>query len=75
MATSDSTANIIPDMPPWMLDHVAAMRKDEARTPVNRPTTIPDKIDAMRRPMSLFSAGTFALRLELRELGLPLPIP
>jgi hypothetical protein len=27
IATRDSTANVIPDMPPWMLDHVAPKRK------------------------------------------------
>jgi len=53
MANRDSTANIIPDMPPWMVDHVAAVRKSEAGTAVTIPTTIPDAIEAVSRARSL----------------------
>ena len=56
MATSESTANIIPDMPPWIPDQVAAMRNDQATVPVRRATIIPDTMDATRRPMSFLSA-------------------
>jgi hypothetical protein len=52
MATRDSTANIIPDMPPWMLDHVAAMRKNQAGMAVTNPTAIPETKDALSRPLS-----------------------
>jgi len=57
IATSHSTANIIPDMPPWIPDHVAARRKNQAATPVRTPTTIPDTMEAKARPISLLSAG------------------
>ena len=57
MATGESIASIIPDMPPWILDHVAAMRNDQATVPVIRATMIPDTMDATRRPMSFFSVG------------------
>jgi hypothetical protein len=56
MATSESTANIIPDMPPWIPDQVAAMRNDQATVPVRRVTMIPDTMDATLRPMSFLSA-------------------
>jgi hypothetical protein len=60
MATGESMASIIPDMPPWILDHVAAMRNDQATAPVRRATMIPDTMDATRRPMSFLSAGPWA---------------
>lgn len=53
IATRNSTASIISDMPPWILDHVAARRKDQTATPVRTPTTIPDTMEAMARPISL----------------------
>src|SRR5687768_17509906 len=30
METTDSTASSIPDIPPWMLDHVAAIERNQA---------------------------------------------
>jgi hypothetical protein len=56
IATSHSTANVIPDIPPWIPDHVAARRKNQAATPVRTPT-IPDTVEAMARRISLLSAG------------------
>ena len=41
IATSESTASTIPDMPPWMLDHVAACTKHPAAILVTVPTTTP----------------------------------
>ena len=48
----DSTASITPDMPPWMLDHPAAVRKDQVTAPVRSHTTSPNTMDAIARPMS-----------------------
>jgi hypothetical protein len=54
--TMDNTASITPDMPPWMLDHPAAVRKDHVTAPVRNHTTNPNTMDAIARPMSLLSA-------------------
>ena len=67
MATSESTGNIIPDMPPWIVDHVAAMRNDQATVPVSRATMIPARMEAPRRPMSFFSAGPVGVSTAARR--------
>jgi hypothetical protein len=61
MQTDESTASIMPDMPPWILDHVAAMRNDQATVPVRRATMIPDTMDATRRHVGLVGSAPVAI--------------
>jgi hypothetical protein len=67
IATTDSTVNTISDVPPWMLDHVAAMRKNQATMPVTMPTTIPDTMATILRPIFDYccrSGGTWPIRFS-----------
>jgi hypothetical protein len=63
-------ANLTWDMPPWILDHVAARRKDQATTPVRTPTTIPDTVEAMApRTLLLSAGGDLAITLAFEPAG------
>jgi len=53
MAIRVTTANAIPDMPPWMLDQVAPIRNNEDGTPVTAATTIPVASEAASRSIAI----------------------
>jgi hypothetical protein len=73
-AISESTASVHPDMPPWMLDHVAAMKKELATKPVAIPTAVPHTTEAVVRPMPMpHTIGSTELILRATARGhLPL---